>query len=406
MKKILFICGILIFNAISVLATNFNYTDQGQIVIGNADYYNDMENNYYIDLGDNKNIIFDCVIDLEGWGYDYVQIFDVHSDGSETKILDVGYDYTYEEGVMYGRIKTTSKSGKARIYFHTDASVSGEDDYDYEGFVIAFGSINYMRSIQMGLTGEPRGLLDLGTELGVGQGLRIGDYVEINEREGVDNSSVIGFNAVLDTDGTCYNGDCSIVKANRFSPKYYGASWASGMILRMTSGGKGDLEFMGINWNSSNTKRSLSEFTRVLNLNTDGRVGIGIVPSTGSGFEVGGTTQFHDDITVGTSSADKDVVVYGKVSAKEIKVTSQPGADFVFGDDYELRSLEDVETFIEANKHLPEVPSAEVMESDGMSVSAMNQLLLQKVEELTLYLIELKKENKVLSKQVEGLLQE
>ena len=402
MKRILLIYIVFIINTYALLATDYNYTTQGQVVMSNAQYDNYMDNSYHINLGSNKNIIFDYVVNVEGGGWDYLKIFDVHSDGSETLILDVGDDTS---GTGHGRVQTASKSGKARIYFYSDDCVSGEDGSDYEGFVIAFGSINYMRSIQMGLSGEPRGLLDLGNELGVDKGLRIGDYVEINEREGVDNSSVIGFNTVLDTDGTCYNGDCSIVKANRFSPKYYGASWASGMILRMTSGGKGDLEFMGINWNSSNTKRSLSEFTRVLNLNADGRVGIGVVPSTGSKFEVGGTTQFHDDITVGTSSADKDVVVYGKISAKEIKVTSQPGADFVFGEDYDLRPLEDVETFIEANKHLPEVPSAEVMESDGMSVSEMNQLLLQKVEELTLYLIELKKENNELSKKVEGLLQ-
>jgi len=79
--------------------------------------------------------------------------------------------------------------------------------------------------------------------------------------------------------------------------------------------------------------------------------------------------------------------VNGKARANEI-VVNTTGADFVFEKDYELRSLKEVEDFVKQNKHLPEVPSAKAMQENGLGVSEMQIKLLQKVEELTLYLIE------------------
>lgn len=84
--------------------------------------------------------------------------------------------------------------------------------------------------------------------------------------------------------------------------------------------------------------------------------------------------------------------VDGAVRANEIKVNSN-GADFVFDKDYKLPALEEVENFIATHKHLPEIPSAKNMQNDGVSVGEMQTKLLQKVEELTLYLID---QNKVI----------
>ena len=75
-------------------------------------------------------------------------------------------------------------------------------------------------------------------------------------------------------------------------------------------------------------------------------------------------------------------------------------ADFVFEDDYELRPLHEVEQFINQNKHLPEIPSAKEMESeDGIGLAELNKLLLQKIEELTLYMIEQQKQIEELTNQ-------
>ena len=78
-------------------------------------------------------------------------------------------------------------------------------------------------------------------------------------------------------------------------------------------------------------------------------------------------------------------------------------SDFVFNKDYDLMPLNKVESFVKKNKHLPEVPSAKEMEESGLNLKEMNLLLLKKVEELTLHVIEMKKENDQLSEQVKQI---
>jgi hypothetical protein len=97
------------------------------------------------------------------------------------------------------------------------------------------------------------------------------------------------------------------------------------------------------------------------------------------------------NIGIGTETPREKLEVAGVIRATEVKVMSAT-ADFVFDPDYDLRPLQEVETFIKQNKHRPDIPSAAQMEQDGIGLAEMNKLLLQKVEELTLYIIELKKE--------------
>ena len=85
------------------------------------------------------------------------------------------------------------------------------------------------------------------------------------------------------------------------------------------------------------------------------------------------------------------VMVGGTLSAKEIKVTTS-GADYVFENDYKLRSLAEVEQFIAEHKHLPEMMSAKAMQADGMPVSEVVTKQLAKIEELTLYAIQAQKD--------------
>jgi hypothetical protein len=84
--------------------------------------------------------------------------------------------------------------------------------------------------------------------------------------------------------------------------------------------------------------------------------------------------------------------VNGTISATEVVVAAYANwPDFVFNADYKLNTLSEIETFVKANKHLPGVPSATEVEKEGVSLGEMNKVLLQKVEELTLHLIELEK---------------
>lgn len=86
-----------------------------------------------------------------------------------------------------------------------------------------------------------------------------------------------------------------------------------------------------------------------------------------------------------------NAILTGALFASEVQVKAQT-ADFVFEPDYQLRSLDEVESFILDNKHLPDIPSAAAMEEDGVNLAEMNKLLLMKVEELTLYMLELRNE--------------
>lgn len=93
-------------------------------------------------------------------------------------------------------------------------------------------------------------------------------------------------------------------------------------------------------------------------------------------------------LSIGTSTPDEKLTVKGKIHAEEVKVDlSVPGPDYVFNEDYKLIPLSEIQSYIKSNKHLPEVPSAKEMETNGINLSEMNMLLLKKVEELTLYLI-------------------
>ena len=98
-------------------------------------------------------------------------------------------------------------------------------------------------------------------------------------------------------------------------------------------------------------------------------------------------------IGVGTGTPDQLLTVKGLIHCQEVKVDlSVPGPDYVFDKDYKLPTLEEIKSYIDQNKHLPEVPSAAEMEKNGVQLGEMNMLLLKKVEELTLYAIEQNKQ--------------
>ena len=105
------------------------------------------------------------------------------------------------------------------------------------------------------------------------------------------------------------------------------------------------------------------------------------------------------NVGIGTSTPTSKLTVAGTIHSQKVKVTINAGADFVFEDDYDLKKLDDLQKFIQQHKHLPDFPSAKEMESKGIELGEMNIKLLQKIEELTLYILEQ-------NKKVEKLLQE
>tara|TARA_R110002050_G_scaffold236747_1_gene372628 strand:+ start:1104 stop:1568 length:465 start_codon:yes stop_codon:yes gene_type:complete len=120
-------------------------------------------------------------------------------------------------------------------------------------------------------------------------------------------------------------------------------------------------------------------------------------------------------IGIGTTIPDELLTVKGKIHTQEVRVDLDGAVapDYVFEKyylgysnqlpEYRLISLEELEAFIKENKHLPNIPSANTMQEEGMSLKEMNLLLLQKIEELTLYTLEQQKQIDALEKTVQNL---
>lgn len=109
----------------------------------------------------------------------------------------------------------------------------------------------------------------------------------------------------------------------------------------------------------------------------------------------------NGNIGIGTTNITSELTVAGNIASREVKVSVDAGADFVFENDYNLPSLESLDKFIKENKHLPEIASAQQMQKDGINLSEMNIKLLQKIEELTLYSIEQNKKIEAQTKEIE-----
>lgn len=126
-------------------------------------------------------------------------------------------------------------------------------------------------------------------------------------------------------------------------------------------------------------------------------------------------TEKDGKIGIGTTTPDELLTVKGKIHTREVIVDLKGAVapDYVFehyfdGEshrmpDYTMPSLPELEAFIAKYHHLPEVPSANALQDEGMALKEMNLLLLRKIEELTLYTIEQQKEIEKLKERLEAI---
>jgi len=253
-----------------------------------------------------------------------------------------------------------------------------------------------------------------------------GAYVQLSQ----DGGSVRGLVATVQANnadgmGGTLTGSTgnSVVLANRWADPSGHLHFATQNIVRMTLAGSGNL---GIGTTAPADKLQIGA---AITLHDGGHkiIGFGYSPTTGQAlmtgypagvrwnptsgymaFEVDGTSRTSGqgvvptermritkdgNVGIGTINPTQKLSVNGTIRAKEVVIEATPWPDDVFAPGYALPTVDDVAAHIEAEGHLPGVPSAATVADEGIALGEMQKTLLRKVEELTLYVIELKREN-------------
>jgi len=146
----------------------------------------------------------------------------------------------------------------------------------------------------------------------------------------------------------------------------------------------GNNNYVGIGTKNPTAKLDIAGALKATNATLSGGL-------TAQSATISGNTYISGNLGIGVNPTTK-LDVKGTIRAEEVKVCLSQGCDFVFNEDYELMSLNDLENFIKTNKHLPNVAPAAEMEAEGINLSEMNAILIQKIEELTLYILDLQKQ--------------
>ncbi len=129
--------------------------------------------------------------------------------------------------------------------------------------------------------------------------------------------------------------------------------------------------------------------------------------SDAADYDVLSDVMIEGKVGIGTNNiGDYKLAVEGKIGARDLVVTTSSWADYVFDEEYHLPSLDAVEEYIKTNNHLPDIPSGKEVQETGISMSDMMTRHMQKIEELTLYLIDVKKENEMLRSEIADVRQE
>lgn len=153
-------------------------------------------------------------------------------------------------------------------------------------------------------------------------------------------------------------------------------------------------EGKSISYSNSYESHGYSRYDYNGSYSTEGRMvhfgyyGLSFATRQGLGLIIKGN---DNNVGIGTADPTEKLSVNGNIRAKKLIISQQNWSDYVFNKGYKLRSLSEVNNFLKANQHLPDIPSASEVLENGINVGDMQALLLKKIEELTLYVIQLNK---------------
>lgn len=174
-----------------------------------------------------------------------------------------------------------------------------------------------------------------------------------------------------------------------------------------------------VTWSSNNTSVATVNSSGVVTGKTSGTAAITVKTNDGNKtatctitvselptakWNQSGTHAYYinGNIGIGTDKnlANNRLTVNGKILAKEVEVVSSIASDFVFQPEYELMPLTELELYLKKNKHLPDIPSVNEFREKGQNLGEMQDLLLRKIEELSLYIISQNKKIEILQNEI------
>ena len=359
----------LVLTLLSVILSFQLFAQQsGTIEILNTNYYDDMTETFIINTGVAKPVKLSYSVYTERY-CDFVYIYNVDNNGvtSTTPLIVL-------DGFMSGTISTTLPTGRALIVFETDGSVNNEDGYlgfqvTYSvdnGFAVSedlFVSNNALVSGSIGIgTNSPTSRLDVAALNG--EGIRIGKI-------GYAGNIPVPFGALstqLNLDFTGYRNIRPDQVGARISALRFNWFEANNALVQKTG--------LAFYTNPTGVNTGITDLKERMRISPEGKIGIGLTDPT---------------FTLSQTPVDELLTVNGTIHAKEVNVSLVNLADYVFDPAYDLMPLYEVEKFIKTNRHLPLIPSATEVQNNGMNMGEMQNKLLQKIEELTLYVIEQQK---------------
>lgn len=184
-------------------------------------------------------------------------------------------------------------------------------------------------------------------------------------------------------DATLQNGTQLIVVWLRGGGTTYHYKSSNPTIAKVYDGVQNPLPFQEENGPALSFKTEVDSYVNDAGITVSGNVG----------FYGGGQNYFAGNVGIGTTNSNGfKLAVNGSIHTKSVTVDNNQWPDYVFHPSYPMRSLPELSIYIDKHKHLPEIPSAEDVNKNGVELGALNAKLLKKIEELTLYVIQINKE--------------